>query len=96
MWILRPKHTVESVAKQLVEGLENGSIIVGAGQEKKSPQRAAEIQVAEEWHPILQGSVGTFRKYGRGLVTRVVPDLKARTSGGPVSAPWLVVAADDA
>jgi hypothetical protein len=29
VWFLKPKHTLESVARELVEGLEKGTIVLG-------------------------------------------------------------------
>ena len=41
MWFLKPRRTAESVARELVEGLENGTIVL-----REEDRQAASAQVA--------------------------------------------------
>ena len=39
MWFLKPKHTIESVAKRILDGLEDGTIVLDAPDADAAPNR---------------------------------------------------------
>src|SRR4051812_13802587 len=102
MWFLKPKHTLESVARQLVEGLENGNVILrvpGCASNKGSDSRLAptegpprEDRWEPHWQTVLGGSYGPFRTYLRDPSATRPTARHKRSNGESVRLQRLLVA----
>jgi hypothetical protein len=87
-WPFRPKHTLVSVAKDLIEGLENGSIVL--------PWSDNELDLQEEFIeiPFTAPAIaeGPFKRYAIPPVTTPISHQKKRATSEAVRVPGLLVA----
>lgn len=85
-WLFRPKHTVDSVIAALVEGVENGTVVLP--QPEEEPATAAEASVA-----VPYSTAGPFRSYLGDPFGTIPQARRKRDSGEAVRKEWELVAA---
>ena len=74
MWPFRPKHTVESVAKELIEGLDNGTVVLPWSEEELD---ALEEQSVIPFAPPAIAE-GPFKRYSLPPTATRPPQRKRR------------------
>lgn len=73
MWPFRPKHTVDSVLRELVEGYYSGTVVIPGQAESPAPSVSDQPDPPTEWSaaPTLDG---------RAFIVGYVPDYTRRSA----------------